>query len=56
MENSFRVLEKNGIMWMDDYRGGDDIKIRNVVDTFLEKYKNQYDLIHVGYQLAIRKH
>lgn len=56
MENSFAVLESGGIMWMDDYRGGDGIKIRKAMDAVLEKYKNQYDLIHVGYQIAIRKH
>ena len=56
MENSFNVLEKNGIMWMDDYGGGDGIKIRNTMNTFLEKYKGQYELIHIGYQLAIKKY
>jgi predicted O-methyltransferase YrrM len=56
MENSFNVLEKNGIMWMDDYGGGDGIQIKNTMDTFLEKYNGQYELIHKGYQLAIRKY
>lgn len=56
MENSFSILEKNGIMWMDDYGGGDGIKIKNTMNTFLEKYKGEYDLIHIGYQLAIKKH
>ena len=56
MENSFNVLEKNGIMWMDDYLGGDGIKIKNTMDAFLEKYNGQYELIHRGYQLAIRKY
>jgi predicted O-methyltransferase YrrM len=55
MENSFAVLEKNGIMWMDDYMGGDGIQIRNVMNSFLEKYINQYELINFGYQLAIMK-
>ena len=55
MENSFKVLEKNGIMWMDDYRGGDGIQIKNCMDLFLEEYKGKYDLIHMGYQLAIKK-
>jgi len=55
MENSFNILEKNGIMWMDDYSGGDGIQIKNTMNTFLEKYKNQYELIHKGYQLAIKK-
>ena len=40
---------------MDDYGGGDGIKIRNTMNTFLEKYKGQYELIHIGYQLAIKK-
>jgi hypothetical protein len=28
MENSFKFLENNGIMWMDDYNGGDGIIIK----------------------------
>jgi predicted O-methyltransferase YrrM len=55
MENSFKFLEKNGIMWMDDYGGGDGIKIKNAMNVFLEKYKGQYNLIHQGYQLAVKK-
>lgn len=55
MENSFKVLENNGIMWMDDYGGGDGIQIRNTMNTFLQKYKGHYELIHKGYQLAIKK-
>jgi predicted O-methyltransferase YrrM len=51
MENSFNFLEKDGIMWMDDY----GIKIRSTMDTFLKEYNGQYDVIHVGYQLAIKK-
>jgi len=57
MENSFNILEKNGIMWMDDYGGGGDgIQIKNAMDTFLQKYNGQYELIHQGYQLAIKKY
>ena len=55
MENSFNVLEKNGVMWMDDYGGGDGIKIKNTMNAFLEKYKGQYDIIYRDYQLAIVK-
>jgi hypothetical protein len=55
MENSFNILEKNGIMWMDDYGGGDGIQIKNAMDVFLGKYNGQYELIHRGYQLAIKK-
>jgi predicted O-methyltransferase YrrM len=55
MENSFNVLEKDGIMWMDDYGGGDGIQIKRAMDTFLEKYRGQYKLLHKGYQLSIVK-
>lgn len=34
MENSFNVLEFNGIMWMDDYCGGDDNKIKTTMNIF----------------------
>jgi hypothetical protein len=55
MINSFKFLDKNGIMWMDDYKGGGGIKIKNTMNKFLKKYEGQYELIHIGYQLAIRK-
>lgn len=55
MENSFNVLNKDGIMWMDDYGGGDGIQIRNSMNNFLKKYIGQYEIIHCGYQLAIKK-
>jgi hypothetical protein len=53
MENSFRVLEQNGIMWMDDYKSGPNIT--NTMNKFLEKYSGQIKIIHSGYQLAIQK-
>ncbi len=55
MENAFKVLDSNGIMWMDDYRGGGGDIIKRTMDAFLDKYIGQYVLIHKGYQLAIRK-
>jgi predicted O-methyltransferase YrrM len=55
MENAFNILEKNGIMWMDDYCGGDDGQIKITMNRFLQKYNEQYKLIHMGYQLAIKK-
>ena len=55
MINSFKVLKPNGIMWMDDYLGGDSIKIKNTMDQFLFEYQGQYNIIHSGYQLAIQK-
>jgi predicted O-methyltransferase YrrM len=55
MKNSFNILEKNGIMWMDDYGGGDGVQIRNTMNEFLQDYEGQYKLIHKSYQLAIQK-
>jgi len=53
MENSFNVLEKDGIMWMDDYGGGDGIQIKNTMNNFLARHVGQYEIINMGYQLAI---
>lgn len=55
MENSFRFLEINGIMWLDDYLGGDEFLIKNTMNNFLMKYKGQYEIVHIRYQLAIRR-
>lgn len=53
--NSFAVLETGGIMWMDDYLGADGRSIKNVMDSFLEERRASLELLHSGYQLAIRK-
>jgi len=58
MENSFSVLEKQGIMWMNGYDDGgygDGDVIKKVMDDFLDKYAGQYIVVHKGYQLAIRR-
>ena len=55
MENSFAVLRPGGIMWMDDYLGGDNIKIKAVMDRFLQEHEGEYDVIFKDYQLAIRR-
>lgn len=48
MENSFDVLENNGIMWMDDYLGGHDNLIKNTMDKFLDKYNGKYKIIIIN--------
>lgn len=55
MVNSFKVLEKRGIMWMDDYRGGNNDDIKNTMDRFVNEYKSECQVIHKGYQLALIK-
>jgi len=55
MENSFAVLRPGGMMWMDDYLGGDGIQIKAVMDRFLKAHEGEYEIIYKLYQLAIRK-
>jgi predicted O-methyltransferase YrrM len=55
MENSFKFLEKRGIMWMDDYRGGNNDDIKNTMDRFINQHKSECRIVHKGYQLALMK-
>lgn len=56
IENSWKVLAPGGIMWMDDYLGGADcVTMKKCMDDTLSQFSGQYDIIHQGYQLAIRK-
>ncbi len=55
MENSFNVLEKQGIMLMFDYCADDDGNIGRTIKDFLKKYDGQYEELNKGNQLAIRK-
>ncbi len=41
---------------MNEYLGEDGVQIKNSMDRFLEKYNGKYELIHSGYQLAIKKY
>ena len=34
MENSFKFLDKEGMMWNDDYDGGNNIQIKNMMHNF----------------------
>ncbi len=55
MENSFAVLRPGGIMWMDDYLGGDKIQIKAVMDAFVQAHESELEIIYKDYQLAIRR-
>ena len=57
MENSFRFLNSGGIMWINDYLGGPpyDDTIQRTMDAVLKAHEGEYEVIHLGYQLAIRK-
>jgi len=56
LENSDKYLLENGIIWCDDYLGGDypnECKI--AYDKFYEKNKHKYDVLFKNYQIAYRK-
>ena len=56
MENAFKILNNNGIMYMDDYLGGNVYgKIKDTMDEFIEKHKNELIIIYKGYQLGLKK-
>ena len=55
MNETDKVLDKGGIMWLDDYMGGDTGVIKNVMDKFYELNRDRYIIIHKGYQLGLRK-
>ncbi len=52
--NSWESLSKDGIIWMDDYLG-DHGKLKNTFDKTLESLKGEHQVIHRGYQIAIKK-
>lgn len=67
---SFRLLKKNGIMIFDDYEWLEQAekdkldwvphhephqKPKIAIDSFLACFKGQYELIHKGYQVCIKK-
>lgn len=61
MINAYNCCKINGIIWLDDYRGGGDhtdglnYEMKESVDVFLRDYKERIQVIHDGYQLGIRK-
>lgn len=57
IDNSFKFIKKNGIIWMDDYGGNTsaDGKIQIHIDNYLKNHENSYSIIHKKYQLGIKK-
>ena len=53
--NCLKIIETNGIIWMDDYRGDDGVSIKNHIDALYEQNKHLIEIIHTGYQIAFRK-
>jgi predicted O-methyltransferase YrrM len=53
LKNSWIHLSVGGTLWFDDYMGGSGLSIKRAVDEVICNW--DYDYIHVGYQLAIKK-
>jgi predicted O-methyltransferase YrrM len=51
LDNCFKLLTECGIMWMDDYNN----TWKQTFDNWIEQNKNNIQVIHRGYQLAIKK-
>lgn len=55
---SFPLVKSNGIIIFDDYLQPSILDINNPkigIDSFLNSYVGLYELIHVGYQVVIKK-
>jgi predicted O-methyltransferase YrrM len=56
IRNSFDALEIGGILWMDDYGGGDPPNwCRIPIDNFINEIKDRIIVIHKKYQYAVVK-
>lgn len=55
MRNTFPYLVKGGIMYMDDYLGGENHEIKKVIDQFINEHVNEVDVIFSGYQLGLKR-
>ena len=51
--NCIKILNKNGIMWMDDY-AAEKLGLTQCINELYEQNKNMLEVIHVGYQVAFR--
>ena len=54
IENVFKFTKKDSIIWFDDYGGGDNGSIKKNINNFLQKYKNKFKILYIGYQLGIQ--
>jgi predicted O-methyltransferase YrrM len=53
-EYSLKFISKNGIIWMDDYGGGDGSS-KTLIDKLFEKHSDNLKIIHKGYQIGFQK-
>ena len=56
MVNGFACLRTSGIMWMDDYMGGNTVgEIESAMNSVIDSFGHLCKIIHKGYQIAILK-
>ncbi len=58
LKESIKVLEKNGILWIDDYGSNysvNSVSPKDVVDEFYKSECDSLTRIHSGYQVAFKK-
>jgi len=53
LDNALKVITNGGIIWMDDYLGGTNIK--SAVDEYISSKNPPLEVIHSGYQIAFKK-
>jgi len=54
IKNAFEFTKKDSIIWFDDYGGGVNGSIKKYINNFLQKYKNEFKILYIGYQLGIQ--
>jgi hypothetical protein len=56
---SHRLLKKGGVLIFDDYlwqlEGASNVRPKPAIDVFYAFFKDDYDVVHNGYQLLLKK-
>jgi beta-1,4-mannosyl-glycoprotein beta-1,4-N-acetylglucosaminyltransferase len=55
---SYKLLKSGGILFFDDYMGGDIHSLtypKIAIDSFVNCYKNCIEILHVGYHYVVKK-
>ena len=54
-ENCLKIIKNGGIIWMDDYGGGNSPNsIKNHIDKLISQSNYNIEIIHKGYQLGFK--
>lgn len=53
-EESLKIINNKGIIYCDDYLGGNNYEIKQVYDELYDKYKDKLTIVHKGYQIAFQ--